>query len=158
MTIDVQIASRVAGIPSIVLLRRWVRAGLDDAARSAIENSAHRVAAANITLRIVNRAEAHRLNRDFRGKDYATNVLTFAYSAQPLEADIVLCTQVIAQEARKQGKPLAAHYAHLTVHGALHACGLDHEKPRDAQRMEAREMAILGTLGFANPYHATNHG
>ncbi len=166
MTIDVQIASRVAGIPSAALLRKWARAGLVDAvsgtsdvsACSTSDNAARSTADAGITLRIVNRAQAQRLNRDFRGKDYATNVLTFAYSAQPLAADIVLCAQVIAREAREQGKRLAAHYAHLTVHGALHARGWDHEKPRAALRMEAREIAILGTLGFANPYHATHHG
>ena len=171
--IEVQIASRVAGIPATALLRKWVRAALRvppsaSSARSAPSAPAgrRRTAAdgsgALLTLRIVNRAEAQRLHRDFRGKDYATNVLTFAYSTAPLEADIVLCAQVLAREAREQGKSLAAHYAHLTMHGVLHAQGFDHEKPRDAERMEAREIAILGTLGFANPYQESvpnlNHG
>ena len=103
-------------------------------------------------MRVVNRAEAQRLNHSYCGKNYATNVLTFAYGGAPLEADIVLCAQVVAREAREQGKLLAAHYAHLTVHGVLHAQGLDHENARDAQKMEAREIAILGKLGFENPY------
>ena len=138
MIITIQIASKAAGIQSAAQLRKWARAALEEDA--------------SLTLRIVNRAEAQRLNRDFRGKDYATNVLTFAYGTSPVEADIVLCAQVIAREAREQDKTLAAHYAHLTVHGILHALGFDHEKPRDAKRMEAREVAILSKLGFANPY------
>ena len=138
MNITIQVASKTAGIPSAAQLRKWTRAALDGDA--------------SLTLRIVNRAEAQRLNRDFRGKDYATNVLTFAYGTSPVEADIVLCAQVVAREVREQGKSLAAHYAHLTVHGVLHAQGFDHEKPRDTKRMEARERAILSKLGFANPY------
>jgi probable rRNA maturation factor len=94
------------------------------------------------------------LNRDFRDRDYATNVLTFAYGGAPVSADIVLCAQVVAREAREQGKSVADHYAHLTVHGALHALGFDHERARDAVRMEAREVEILGTLGIDNPYES----
>ena len=140
MAITVQIASKAAGVPSAAQLRKWARAALEDDA--------------GITLRVVNRAEGKRLNRDFRGKDYATNVLTFCYQADPVAADIVLCAQVVAQEAKAQDKTVAAHFAHLTVHGVLHARGFDHENPRTAQRMEARERAILGKLGFANPYEA----
>ena len=172
VTIEVQIASRVAGIPSAALLRKWVRAAqMAPSAPSALSapsapggrrRSAADGSSALLTLRIVNRAEAQRLNHDFRAKDYATNVLTFAYGTAPLAADIVLCAQVVAREAREQGKTVAAHYAHLSVHGVLHAQGFDHENPRDAQRMEAREIAILGTLGFANPYQesvpTSNHG
>ena len=141
MTTVIQIASRVAGVPRAAQLRAWARPAL--------------AAAAKLTLRIVNRAEARRLNRDFRGKDYAANVLTFVYTLAPVEADIVLCAQVVAHQARAQGKSLAAHYAHLTVHGVLHAQGFDHEKARDARRMEAREIAILSKLGFANPYEVS---
>ena len=165
VTIDVQIASRVAGIPAAAQLRKWARAALmapsAPPATSAVggrRRTATGISGALLTLRIVNRAQAQRLNRDFRGKDYATNVLTFAYGTAPLAADIVLCVQVVAREAREQGKTAAAHYAHLSVHGVLHAQGFDHANPREAQRMEARETAILGTLGIANPYQTMNHG
>ena len=107
MDITVQIVSRLRGIPSAAAFRKWVRAALPGAA--------------HITLRIVNAAEAQRLNRAYRGKDYATNVLTFEYGGTPLAADIVLCAQAVAREAREQHKLPAAHYAHLAVHGALHA-------------------------------------
>jgi probable rRNA maturation factor len=109
---------------------------------------------AEITVRIVDADEGRALNRDYRHKDYATNVLTFDYQAAPLVvADLVLCAPVVAREAAEQGKPLADHYAHLLVHGALHAQGWDHETSEaDAQAMEAREAAILAGLGVANPY------
>ena len=135
---SIQIASRLPGLPSPSRFRRWLRAAVTGPAQ--------------ITLRVVNAAEARALNRDFRGRDYATNVLTFAYASDPLAADIVLCAPVVAREARAQGKPRMAHYAHLCVHGALHALGLDHQSRREAEVMEAREIAILGTLGFADPY------
>lgn len=109
---------------------------------------------AEITVRVVDSPEAQALNRDYRGKDYATNVLTFAYSQEPLvSADLVLCAPVVAQEALEQKKTLQAHYAHLLVHATLHAQGYDHEiNAREARKMEAREVAILRQLGFANPY------
>jgi probable rRNA maturation factor len=131
---------RYAGLPARSTLRRWVlRALKDDAA---------------LTLRLVGLAEARRLNRDFRGRDYATNVLTFDYARAPVLADIVLCVPVIAREARQQRKSLRAHLAHLVIHGTLHAQGHDHERSRDACRMEALETALLADLGYADPYQA----
>lgn len=115
----------------------------------------HALAAdAEITVRIVGANEGQALNRSYRQKDYATNVLTFDYAQQPVVvADLVLCAPVIAREAKEQGKTLQAHYAHLLVHGALHAQGWDHETSEaDAQAMEAREVAVLATLGLSNPY------
>ena len=107
-----------------------------------------------ITVRIVDAEEGQTLNRDYRKKDYATNVLTFDYTQEPVvTADLVLCAPVVAQEAKEQKKTLEAHYAHLIVHGTLHAQGWDHETSEaDAQAMEAREVAILAGLGFKNPY------
>lgn len=109
---------------------------------------------AEITVRIVDEEEGRALNRDYRHKDYATNVLTFDYAQTPLVmADLVLCAPVVAREAQDLGKPLLAHYAHLLVHGTLHAQGWDHETGEaDAQAMEAREATVLAGLGFANPY------
>ena len=115
----------------------------------------HALAAdAEITVRIVGLEEGRALNRDYRQKDYATNVLTFDYTREPLvTADLVLCAPVVEQEAREQGKTLQAHYAHLLVHGTLHAQGWDHETSRaDAEAMEAFEIEILAGLGFPNPY------
>ena len=118
---------------------RWIRHALDNDAE--------------ITVRIVDAAEGRALNRDYRQKDYATNVLTFAYSEEPLTADLVLCAPVVMHEATQNRKSLQAHYAHLIVHGILHAQGWDHETGlEDAQAMEAREIAILARLGFENPY------
>ncbi len=121
-------------------IARWVRAALQ--------------APAEMTVRIVGEDEGRALNRDYRGKDYATNVLTFDYAAAPLvQADLVLCAPVVEREARAARKPLPAHYAHLLVHGTLHAQGFDHEtSAADAQVMEARETALLIALGFGDPY------
>ena len=109
---------------------------------------------AEITVRIVDADEGRALNRDYRGKDYATNVLTFDYATEPLVmADLVLCAPVVAREAAELNKPLAEHYAHLLVHGTLHAQGWDHETGQaDAEEMEARETEILAGLGQPNPY------
>ena len=118
---------------------RWLRAALPGPAQ--------------ITVRIVGADEGRALNRDYRDKDYATNVLTFDYARAPVVmADLVLCAPVVAREAQDEGKTIEAHYAHLLVHGALHAQGHDHEQVVDAERMEALETAVLQRLGFANPY------
>jgi len=137
VTLHVQRASRAAHIPSDATLRKWARA-------AGIEGI--------VTVRYVGAAESRRLNRRFRGKDYATNVLSFPYSAKPLEGDLVICAPVVAREAREQGKALRAHHAHMLVHGLLHLAGLDHERAREAARMEGRERRILAELGFADPY------
>lgn len=111
---------------------------------------------AEITVRIVGAEEGQQLNRDYRHKDYATNVLTFDYAQEPVvSADLVLCAPVVAREAREQNKSLQEHYAHLLVHGTLHAQGWDHEtSEQDAQEMEAYETHIMTGLGFADPYAA----
>jgi probable rRNA maturation factor len=107
-----------------------------------------------LAVRIVGSEEGQALNRQYRGKDYATNVLTFHYTQQPVvSADLVLCGPVVEREAREQGKPLEAHYAHLLVHGTLHAQGYDHEAgEREALEMEAVEVLLMGALGYPNPY------
>jgi probable rRNA maturation factor len=109
---------------------------------------------AEITVRIVGAREGQKLNREYRHKDYATNVLTFDYAQEPVvSADLVLCAPVVAREAKEQGKTLEEHYAHLLVHGTLHAQGYEHEtNERDALEMEALEVLLLSALGYANPY------
>ncbi|HEY0886588.1 MAG TPA: rRNA maturation RNase YbeY [Ramlibacter sp.] len=109
---------------------------------------------AELSVRVVGEEEGRALNLQYRGKDYATNVLTFDYAREPVVmADLVLCAPVVEREAREQGKALHAHYAHLLVHGTLHAQGWDHEtNERDALAMEALEILLLGALGFTNPY------
>ena len=120
-------------------VRRWLRAALERPGQ--------------IAVRIVGEEEGRQLNRDYRGKDYPTNVLTFDYERQPLVlADLVLCAPVVAREAAESGLVVAHHYAHLLVHGALHAQGWDHEVVAEAEAMEARESQILLALGFADPY------
>lgn len=106
-----------------------------------------------IAVRIVGEDEGRRLNREFRSKDYATNVLTFNYAYEPVvAADLVLCAPVVEREAQAAGMPLEAHYAHLLVHGTLHAQGYDHETAAEAQLMEGRESELLPLLGFADPW------
>ena len=134
---------------SSVAVQRAVRAAPPAARLRAWALAAAR-AGAEVTLRVVGAAEARRLNRAFRRRDYATNVLTFAYSWR--QGDVVLCHPVIVREAREWKKKLAAHYAHLVVHGVLHLHGLDHLRARDAQRMERAEIRILRRLGVADPY------
>ena len=131
-------ASHRAQLPRHKVLR-WVRAALD--------------VPAEITVRIVGADEGRTLNRDYRQKDYATNVLTFDYEAEPVVvADLILCAPVVEREARDEGRSLEAHYAHLLVHGTLHAQGHDHEIEAEAQAMEARETEVLLALGYADPY------
>ena len=120
-------------------VQRWIRHALQSDAE--------------ITVRVVGAEEGQTLNRDYRQKDYATNVLTFDYTQEPVvTADLVLCAPVVAAEAKEQGKTLEAHYAHLLVHGALHAQGWDHDEDEDAQVMELRETDIMHRLGFDSPY------
>lgn len=123
-------------------VRRWVQAAL--------------FAPAELTIRFVDAEEGRVLNRDYRSKDYATNVLTFAYSegedSAVTQADIILCTDVLQREAAEQHKSIEAHTAHLLVHGVLHAQGYDHEDPQEADEMEGLEIEILTSLGWANPY------
>ncbi|OZI26496.1 rRNA maturation RNase YbeY [Bordetella genomosp. 9] len=132
-------------------LRRWIQRGLQAARDDGLVD----FQGAEISLRIVGQAEGRQLNHAFRGRDYATNVLTFEYGVGPdriARGDIVLCLPVLRREAREQRKAPLAHAAHLTVHGALHALGYDHIKARDAKRMEALETRVLAGMGIADPY------
>jgi len=140
LTLSLQFAdaSHRAQLPRHKVVR-WIRAAL--------------AAPGEITVRIVGAEEGQALNREFRGKDYATNVLTFDYSHEPVVmADLIICAPVVEAEAREQKITLEAHYAHLLVHGTLHAQGDDHEDEAEAEVMEAKETAILAGLGFADPY------
>ncbi|MBL8539054.1 MAG: rRNA maturation RNase YbeY [Betaproteobacteria bacterium] len=131
------------GVPSAMRFRAWAKVAL--------------VRVATVTLRIVDEEEGRALHRNYRDRDYPTNVLTFVYSTRPpLAGDIALCAPVIAREARAQEIALDAHYAHLTVHGLLHLQGYDHMDDRGAADMEARESRIMKALGFADPYGEAN--
>jgi probable rRNA maturation factor len=139
LSLSVQYASSAPDLPTRVQVRRWVRAA--------------QTGDATVTVRFVDAIEGRALNAEFRGKDYPTNVLTFVYDDDsPRAGDIVLCAPVVRKEADEQGKTLAAHYAHLVVHGMLHLLGYDHERAADASVMEARETAILTGLGVADPH------
>ena len=145
LNLDLQFATQalqnqVLSIASLVQIRQWAGACFQSKAM--------------LTIRFVNKAEAHDLNLFFRGFDKPTNVLTFSYPTQgkSIEADIVLCLPILRAEAKEQQKSLVAHLAHLLIHGCLHAKGYDHLKPKDAKQMEALEIKILQSLGFPNPY------
>jgi len=142
LSLSVQYATGDAGLPARGSLRRWSAAALERDAR--------------VTLRFVDEPEGRQLNRSYRDKDYATNVLSFVYDDVDgaLCGDIVLCAPVLRHEAAGRGQVLAAHCAHLVVHGMLHLQGYDHERDTDAAHMERRETAILARLGFADPYAA----
>ncbi len=139
LSLSVQYASTATQLPTRAQLRRWLEA----AQESDVQ----------IALRIVDEAEGRELNRNFRGKDYATNVLTFVYDDEaPLYADIVICAPVVEREAREQHKAIEAHYAHLTIHAALHLQGYAHDSEHDAAEMERHETALMAKLGYADPY------
>jgi probable rRNA maturation factor len=143
LSLSVQFADpRLRDIIPRPQVRRWVQAAL--------------LAPAELTIRFVDAEEGRALNRDYRAKDYATNVLTFAYTEDDdsavTQADIILCTDVLQREAVEQGKTLEAHTAHLVVHGVMHAQGYDHETDAEAAEMEGIEIEVLGRLGMENPY------
>jgi probable rRNA maturation factor len=144
LDLTVQYAITARGAPSEDDFRAWAGSALAHDAR--------------ITVRLVGLAEGRALNRAYRGKDYATNVLSFVLNdSPPYAGDLALCAPVVAREAREQGKNLAAHYAHLTVHGVLHLQGYDHENGRAAKNMEALETRILRRLGYPDPYDSPSH-
>ncbi|MCL2346047.1 MAG: rRNA maturation RNase YbeY [Desulfobulbus sp.] len=141
LDLSVQYACRRDGLPVRADFFRWARAAL--------------AGGGEIVIRLVEAAEGQALNRDYRGKDHATNVLSFPYDTEPVvRGDLVICPAVVAREAAEQNKPAAAHYAHLTVHGMLHLQGWDHDNDNDAQRMEDKERDILAALGYPDPYAA----
>lgn len=150
LDVAVSYATSRAGVPAAASFRKWVAAAL-----------AGRIREADLAIRIVGEDEGRTLNRHYRGKDYATNVLSFPAELpeglpeglrMPLLGDLVVCAPVVTREAAEQGKPPAAHYAHLTVHGALHLLGWDHEDEKEAEAMERLEREILAGLGIEDPY------
>ncbi|HVT33278.1 MAG TPA: rRNA maturation RNase YbeY [Rhodanobacteraceae bacterium] len=148
-TLEVFVHNRVGrkGVPARRSFEQWIRAAL----------RGRRSGRAAIVVALLDEADARALNRQFRGRDYATNVLSFPHETidgrrTRLLGDLALCPEVIAREAREQRKPLRDHFAHLTVHGTLHLVGYDHERLRDAERMEAIERSVLADLGIPDPY------
>ena len=139
LNLSVQYACNRDGLPLRADFVKWAGAAL--------------VGGGEVTIRLVDAEEGQELNREYRGKDYATNVLSFPYDTEPVViGDLVICPGVVAREAAEQGKAADAHYAHLTVHGMLHLQGWDHENDEDAQAMEDEEREILAALGYADPY------
>ena len=148
LRIEVQLAVYADGLPSGELIQQWVKHALQGKRE-----------AAELVVRVVDEAEMTALNREYRGKDGPTNVLSFPYESMPgvaadLLGDIVICAPVVAMEAIKQGKPLDSHWAHIVIHGVLHLLGHDHTEALEAQEMEALETVLLTRLGFADPYQA----
>jgi probable rRNA maturation factor len=142
VNLAVQYASSQTNTPTSTQFRKWAKAAI----RVNTE----------VTIRVVDEAEGRELNSTYRGKDYATNVLTFPLTEEPhLMGDIIICAPVVAAEALAQNKTLEAHYAHLTVHGILHLHGYDHEIDAQAELMESLETAIVTKLGYPNPYLIT---
>lgn len=144
LNLSVQYACNAATLPLRPQIRAWVRGALDvDGKRGG-----------QITVRFVDEDEGQSLNKDFRSKDYATNVLSFPYESEPIICgDLVICVPVVEREATEQGKALEAHFAHLVVHGVLHLQGYDHETGKKAAlEMESHECIILSALGYDNPY------
>ena len=145
LALTVQYAAANDGLPTRSQLRAWVKAALEHDA--------------DVTVRLVAAEEGRTLNRQYRGRDHATNVLSFAYpETDPLSGDIALCVPVVEREAREQHKNPQAHYAHLVVHGMLHLQGYDHEKAADARVMETLETEIVTGLGYADPYKSKDEG
>ncbi|MBP8215684.1 MAG: rRNA maturation RNase YbeY [Propionivibrio sp.] len=144
LNLSVQYACNAAGLPLRQQIRNWARVALNvDEMRGG-----------QITVRFVDAEEGQTLNNEYRGKDYATNVLSFPYEVAPVVyGDLVICAPVVEREAKEQGKSLEEHHAHLIVHGVLHLQGYDHEtSEQDAQKMEEKERTVLASLGFADPY------
>ncbi len=153
LRVETQFAARRPWTPAAAALRRWAGGAYAAAARAAPAHGAR----PSICIRVVGSVESRRLNRVFRGKDAPTNVLSFPASAQERAfdaalGDLAICAAVVAQEARAQDKPLAAHWAHMVVHGVLHLLGHDHRRDREARRMERLEVEILQSFGYQNPY------
>jgi probable rRNA maturation factor len=164
--VETQLAARRPWVPGVPALRRWARAAYDeavaqprgDAIRSPGARPASRGIRPRVCIRVVTAAESRRLNLSYRGKDAPTNVLSFPASPEERAldgalGDLAICAPVVAEEARAQGKTLAAHWAHMVVHGVLHLMGHDHHRDRDARRMERVEVEILRAFGYQNPYH-----
>ena len=156
LTVELQFATRRPWTPGPITLRRWARAAHAAAANGKGGRHA-------LCIRVVGKAESHRLDLRYRGKDKPTNVLSFPASAAERAdsgtlGDLVICAPVVSSEAREQSKPLAAHWAHMVVHGTLHLLGYDHEQPRAARRMERLEVEILRGLGFDDPYLRVTQG
>lgn len=142
LKLAVQYVSSDSNLPKLSEFRQWAKATIN--------------VDTEVTIRLVDEEEGRHLNKTYRGKDYATNVLTFPLTEAPhLIGDIVICASVVKSEAVGQNKPLEAHYAHLTVHGLLHLHGYDHEIEAQAELMESIETAIITKLGYANPYLIT---